>query len=83
MELGKIAKINTELTYGFVEIPKIGKVFFNIDTKFSNVNFSDLREGMKVTVDITNTERGLFARSLTNKEIKVSIIEGRNPEVSI
>lgn len=62
MELiGKITSKNTDLKYGFVNVPKLGDIFFSKDTKFSNINFDDLKVGQKVQITAAETPRGLFA----------------------
>lgn len=62
MELvGQVTKKNDELSYGFVNIPKFGEVFFSKDTSFANTSFEDLAVGQKVQITAVETPRGLFA----------------------
>ena len=62
MELiGKITTKNDDLNYGFVNVPKLGDIFFSKDTEFSNINFNDLQVGQKVQITAVETPRGLFA----------------------
>lgn len=64
MELvGKITKKNDDLNYGFVNVPKLGDIFFSKDTTFSNTSFEELNVGQKVKILATETPRGLFATS--------------------
>jgi cold shock CspA family protein len=62
MELmGKITKKNDDLSYGFVNVPKLGDIFFSKDTSFSNTSFEDIIIGQKVKITAVETPRGLFA----------------------
>lgn len=67
---GSISKINTDLRYGFVEVPKMGKVFFSKNTVYANTTFTKLEIGMKVKISAKETERGLFAESLSLTSLK-------------
>jgi cold shock CspA family protein len=62
MELmGKITKKNDDLNYGFVNVPKLGDIFFSKDTAFTNTSFEDILIGQKVKITAVETPRGLFA----------------------
>lgn len=62
MELmGKITKKNDDLSYGFVNVPKLGDIFFSKDTSFTNTSFEDIIIGQKVKIMAVETPRGLFA----------------------
>lgn len=64
MELvGKITKKNDDLSYGFVNVPKLGDIFFSKDTSFANTTFEDINVGQKVKITAVETPRGLFAAS--------------------
>lgn len=75
---GKVSKINAELGYGFVACPKNGEVFFSTETGFSGTSFEHLRLGDSVQVEIVETDRGQFARSL-EKELP----KHHTPELTI
>ena len=67
MELGIVQKKNNELRYGFVEVSKGRRVFFSGQTQFANpVSFENLEVGDRVEIAVTETERGLFATSLSS-----------------
>lgn len=40
--VGKVSKKNEELEYGFVTVPKLGDVFFNLETVFENISFNEI-----------------------------------------
>ena len=63
--VGKVSKKNEELEYGFVTVPKLGDVFFNLETVFENISYVDVVVGQKVKIKITETPRGLFANSVS------------------
>jgi len=63
--IGKVSKKNVELEYGFVTVPKLGDVFFNLETVFENISYVDVVVGQKVKIKITETPRGLFANSVS------------------
>lgn len=66
MELGIIQKKNNELQYGFVEVSKSRRVFFSGQTQFAgSISFEKLEVGDRVEIEVTETERGLFASSLS------------------
>lgn len=62
---GKITKINSELGYGFVQVAKIGDVFFSSETRFSGTNFASLKVHDSVQLSVIETERGPFAESMS------------------
>lgn len=77
---GTITKINTELNYGFIKVPKLGDVFFSEDSFFNGLAFDGLKVDQKVQLEVTETERGLFAKTVgTTKSKPVR----RQPEASI
>ncbi len=78
---GTITKLNTELNYGFINVPKLGDVFFSEETQFSNLTFNALKVDQRVQVDIATTERGLFAKSIS--ELSKSTSARRQPETSL
>ena len=39
LHTGSISKINSDLGYGFTEVPKLGKVFFSEDTVYTDISF--------------------------------------------
>lgn len=76
MELiGKITTKNDDLNYGFVNVPKLGDIFFSKDTKFSNTSFNDLQIGQKVQITATETPRGLFATNFQLAPERASLNE--------
>lgn len=62
---GEITKKNEELGYGFVSVKGSEDVFFSPDTVYSGTSFANLKVGEKVTLRISETERGLFASALS------------------
>lgn len=62
---GEISKKNEDLGYGFVAVKGSEDVFFSPDSVYSDIAFADLKIGQKVRVVVTETERGLFAVSLS------------------
>lgn len=77
---GKIIKINNELNYGFIQIPKVGEVFFSSETKFAGTKFELLKVNDTVQISVSETDRGLFADSLTLNTPKS---RERSPEAAI
>ena len=66
MELiGKISKINTEYKYGFITTKDRKEVFFSLTTDFVQTSFDALSVNDAVNIVVEETNRGLFARSLT------------------
>ena len=66
MELkGQIAKKNNELGYGFITVKGHDDIFFSPKTEYIATDFDSLRVGDKVQIKITETDRGLFAQSLS------------------
>ena len=70
MAVGKISKINNELGYGFIEIAKVGDVFFSTETLFEGTAFTALKVNDNVRVLVKDTERGPFAASLAPEHSK-------------
>lgn len=62
---GEIAKKNNELGYGFVSVKGYDDVFISPDTEYNGTSFSNLKIGEKVALKVSETERGLFATSLS------------------
>lgn len=62
---GKISKLNNEYGYGFITTKDRKEVFFSPTTSLSNASFGDLELNDTVSVEVENTDRGPFARSLT------------------
>lgn len=62
---GEIIKKNDELGYGFVSVKGSEDVFFSPDTVYSGTSFASLKVGEKVRLKVSETERGLFASSLS------------------
>jgi cold shock CspA family protein len=79
-DFGKITKINNDLGYGFVSIPGKGEVFFSQDTQFLATSFEQLKINDTVQLLITETERGLFAKSLS---IEVSKTRSRPADITL
>ncbi len=69
---GIITKINRDLGYGFVKVSKQGEVFFSEDTSYNNTSFQELSENQRVHLEVVETERGLFAKSLAHKSKRSS-----------
>jgi cold shock CspA family protein len=80
MATGMITKINTELLYGFIAVKGSDDVFFSTETKFNNTTLLSLRVGDKVNFESQQTERGLFATSLSVAPVRSKSAE---PEASI
>ena len=76
---GEISKKNEELGYGFVTVKGSDDVFFSPDSVYSDVSFPDLKIGQKVRIKVVETERGLFAASLSLATNKKSV----QPDLSI
>jgi len=64
LSLGRISKINVELGYGFVESSEGAEIFFSPDTIVEGALWKDLKVNDQVSVEITETERGAFAKIL-------------------
>lgn len=77
---GTIRKLNNELNYGFVKVPKLGDVFFSEYSSFNGLTFIDLKVDQKVKIEVTETERGLFATSVSASKSKPT---RKSPEVSL
>ena len=73
--------MNKELNYGFIKSPKLGDVFFSEETSFSGTDFDQLKVDQKVFIDVIETERGLFAKSVGLKETTTP--SKRPPEASL
>lgn len=65
LKTGKILKINNDLKYGFVKVQKLGDVFYSLKTSFQETNFETLKVNDRVNLSIVDTDRGLFAESLS------------------
>ncbi len=61
---GKITVINNDLKYGFVQVAKVGDVFFSAETRFEGTAFESLKLNDSVKISIKDTDRGPFAESL-------------------
>ncbi len=77
---GNISKINSELGYGFIQIPKVGEVFFSKETKFDGTHFEGLKVNDPVRVSVTETDRGPFASMLSLSPKKIPT---RAPDLSV
>lgn len=77
---GRITKINAELGYGFINVSKVGDVFFSPKTRFEGTDFEALKVNDLVRVSVTETERGPFAQSLAPE---VTRRRDRAPEAAI
>lgn len=61
---GVIKKIKLEGGYGFIKADNgLPDIFFHAQ-KLGNIRFDDLQEGMKVTVEIEQAEKGLQVVSM-------------------
>lgn len=78
--LGEITKKNEDLNYGFITVKGSDDIFFSPDTEYAGTSFSSLRVGEKVRIKIIETQRGLFAASLSAVSSKKMSPE---PEASI
>lgn len=67
---GKISKIHSDLNFGMVSVPKHGKVFFSSETMFGSFSFNDFKTDDDVELEFIETERGLFAKSLSKASSK-------------
>ena len=63
--IGKISKINSELGYGFIQVAKLGDIFFSTETLFEGTVFSSLKINDNVRISVKETDRGLFAQALS------------------
>ena len=77
---GKINKINEDLGYGFIKCPKLDDVFFSEKSTLLGVTFTQLKVNDSVRVLVKETERGLFAESLSLDHSKR---RERSPEVNL
>jgi hypothetical protein len=48
-----------------VTVPKHGKVFFSLETTFGAASFNDFKTDDDVELEFIETERGLFAKTLS------------------
>ena len=78
--IGQITKKNDELSYGFVSVKGSEDVFFSPDTEYSLITFGSLNVGDKVKIQVKETDRGLFATTLTPA---VSKRKSPEPEASL
>ena len=77
---GEIVKKNEELSYGFVSVKGSEDVFFSPDTEYGSITFGSLKIGDKVKIQVKETDRGLFATSLTPA---ISKRKSPEPEASL
>ena len=61
---GKILKIDFEIGFGFIKVPKHEDVFFSEKTNFVGISFKDLSVNDSVKITAKETIRGLFAEKL-------------------
>ncbi len=76
---GKISKIHSDLNFGMVTVPKYGKIFFSSETAFGSYSFDDFKTDEEVELEFIETERGMFAKSLSKSTSKSKF----QPEASI
>ena len=78
---GIITKLNDELKYGFLKVPKLGDIFFSEDSSLTGgLNFDGLKVGQKLQIELIETKRGMFAKSLSPEVITQP---SRRPEVTL
>jgi cold shock CspA family protein len=78
---GTITKLNDELKYGFIKVPKLGDVFFSEESKFTEgLIFDGLKVGQKLQIEMIKTERGMFAKTLSPGKAKRPL---KRPETSL
>jgi len=78
---GIITKLNDELKYGFLKVPKLGDIFFSEDSTLTGgLDFDGLKVGQKLQIEMIETERGMFAKSLSPEKSKQP---SRRPEASL
>jgi cold shock CspA family protein len=77
---GEIKKKNEDLGYGFISSKGSDDIFFSPDTVYSGTSFASLQVGEKVKIKVSETERGLFAVSLSPAQSKKKSPE---PEASL
>lgn len=63
--IGQIIKKNNDLGYGFVAVKGSEDIFFSPKTGYISTNFESLNIGDKVKIEVTETDRGLFANTLS------------------
>jgi hypothetical protein len=76
---GKISKIHSDLNFGMVTVPKHGKVFFSSETTFGSCSFDDFKKDDDVELEFIETERGLFAKTLSKTVSKSKFQPGVTP----
>jgi hypothetical protein len=76
---GKISKIHSDLNFGMVTVPKHGKIFFSSETVFGTSSFNDFNTDDDVELEFIETDRGLFAKSLSKTASKLKF----QPEVVV
>lgn len=65
MEEGTIARLmDKDRGYGFIQREGMEKHLFFHANELQNVNFDDLREGDKVSFEVTETPKGLNAKNI-------------------
>lgn len=76
--IGQIIKKNKDLGYGFVAVKGSDDIFFSPKTEFISTNFEVLSIGDKVKIEVIETDRGLFASSLS-----VVLKKEKTPDVTL
>lgn len=72
------------MQYGFVKVKDMENVFFNNTiSSFLNTSFEDLKIGDRVRIAVKQTDRGLFAESLTLSTRRPQKDISPPPEVSL
>ena len=80
---GTITKLNDELKYGFLKVSNLGDIFFSEDSTLSgNLTFDSLEVGQKLQIKMIETERGMFAKSLSEELPKKKPVT-RMPEATL
>lgn len=69
--VGKISKIHNELRFGMAITKNKEKIFFSDETSFGKFQFVDFKIGDEVELNFLETERGLFAQSMTYLDLQV------------
>lgn len=67
--IGQIIKKNNDLGYGFVAVKGSEDIFFSPKTGYISTNFESFNIGDKVKIEVTETDRGLFANTEKNSTI--------------
>jgi len=64
MQEGTIVRLVTDRGFGFIKRENEEKDLFFHSNELKNVQFNDLREGDKVTFDVTEGPKGLSATNV-------------------